>query len=311
MFRIRLCRGEMVVELEGDADAVQAQLALLQSEGYGRLLEFFGLGTQAPARRPPVPEPPADGAIPLAPIAEPALSLRFLLDRIILPRSTADFAADLDGNGNRANAFGGLIAALTASNLDVQASVDAGTASFASPVLLTFNTEEFDLTIDQRADVRIEAGTVVDAAERKFEVDASQPAALLTGWLRGGMWRSQAPSEGGTRVAVAVRLDLSGGAPAVLVLQAAQVSFTLPADGSAILDGQLAGALASDDVDRELVPALAQTMTAAITDADGSEAATVLSPLLRAALAPEVALEGGEPDALSVGIGFRAGHATF
>jgi hypothetical protein len=125
------------------------------------------------------------------------------------------------------------------------------------------------------------------------------------------MWRSQAPSEGGTRVAVTVRLDLSGGAPAVFVLQAAQVSFTLPADGSAILDGQLAGALASDDVDRELVPALAQTMTAAITDADGSEAATVLSPLLRAALAPEVALEGGEPDALSVGIGFRAGHATF
>jgi hypothetical protein len=205
MLHIRLCRDDTVVELEGDADAVQAQLASLQSEGYGRLLEFFGPAT--PGRRPVAPEPEVHPAIALAPIAEPALSLRFVLDRIVLPRSPADFAADLDGNGSSENAFGGLIEALASSNLDAQASVDASVASFASPLLLTFTTEEFDLTVDQRADVRIEAGRVVDAA--------------------------------------------------------------------------------------------------------GSEAATVLSPLLHAALAPDVALDSGEPQALSVGIGFRASHATF
>jgi hypothetical protein len=309
MLHIRICRDDTVVELEGDADAVQAQLASLQSEGYGRLLEFFGPAT--PGRRPVAPEPEVHPAIALAPIAEPALSLRFVLDRIVLPRSPADFAADLDGNGSSENAFGGLIEALASSNLDAQASVDASVASFASPLLLTFTTEEFDLTVDQRADVRIEAGRVVDAAERKFEVDASQPTALLAGWLRSGTWRSQAPSEGGARVSLPIRLELASGAPAVLVLQGAQASFSLPADGSVILDGQLAGAVAADVVDRELVPALAQTMTAAITDAAGSEAATVLSPLLHAALAPDVALDSGEPQALSVGIGFRASHATF
>lgn len=336
---VRLCRGDTILELEGDAAAVQAQLAALEGEGFGRILDFFG--NPAPPPRP-APGPSPAGGTPLVPIAEPALSLRFVVDRITLPHTRSDFAADLDGDGTLDNAFGGVVGTLESANIDLQGSVEAAVESFSSPLLVTFNSEFFDLTVDQRADVKIETGRVVDATDRKFAVDASGSATVLPGWLKGGRWRSQTPAEGGVAVALAFTLELTQGVATVLPLQGVQLSFTLPADGFAIADGQLTGALASSAVETALVPALAKTMTAVIaaapesetaktlaelfdrggcTNPDGSEAKAgdgvidvcelLTSPLLQAVLASDVPLADGRRDAFSVGVGFVANQATF
>jgi hypothetical protein len=60
--RVRYQRGDAVIELEGDAESVLAELASLRADGFGMLMEFFGLlaptvSSALTGGRPPVGRP--------------------------------------------------------------------------------------------------------------------------------------------------------------------------------------------------------------------------------------------------------------
>lgn len=262
--RVKFQRGDTVVELDGDAAVVQSQLAALGNTGYGRLMDLFD---------PPSTSPVPPAATPLVPLANPARTMRFVVTAMVLPRQRSDLATDIDGDGKADNQFGNIVSLLEAQGFDVQASVDQALAAFRAPVLLTIASENADLTADQRVDVTVAHGTVVDAGRRVFRADATLPGVVLPGMLAASHARSQGPMAGGAVVTVPLVLELFVGVPIPLAVKAAQIAFTLPPDGSAVLDGRINGAVAMTEIRAAVFPALATALSARVA-ADPSSAAS-------------------------------------
>src|SRR4030095_6638982 len=199
----------------------------------------------------------------LMPIVAPARTLRFVVSSLIVPLQRSDFAADLNGDGKVDHQIGNFLGALIANGFDVQRFVDEAIAGFVSPLLLRVDTERADLTADQRIDITIAPGTVLEAGKRMFTVDPSGPSVRLLGRLRSGRVESQPPLLGGAVLTVTVTLVVSG-VPLALPLRAAQVSFKLADDGSSIVNGQINGGMGASEVQSRLAPSLAAMLSARV-----------------------------------------------
>jgi hypothetical protein len=288
---VKFQRGEIVVEIDGSAATVHAELLALKKEGYGRLLEFLAGWTPAPGSVPePGPSPgsgsppePGFGSAPeapLVPIAASARTLRFVVNSIWVPWQGSDYAVDLNGDGRVDNQFGNVMGALVGTlNTDFQGSVDKAVAAFASPLLLRFDTEQADLTVDQRIDMTILSGTVLDAGQRIFQVDTSRPSVTLRCRLRSGRAESQAPLRGGAVVTLPVTLDLFWELPVILPMRAAQMSFTLAGDGLSLDAGLISGAVSASDFQSHFFPPLAKHLSAYVAANPDSSTSTQILQL--------------------------------
>ncbi len=262
--RVRLQKGEVVIELEGDAAAVQSVLSGFMTDCFGCLLDFFdGPGPTEPG------DTPVHGTTvgePWAPLTTPARSLTFAVATLTLPQARGEHALDLDGDGRADNQLGNVIGAFTAQNLGVQDWVDDAVAGGAPVLLFRVDTASTDLTADQRADVSITTGTPVDAARSSFTIGPPAPGSVrLPGRLTSGRFVSQSPLAGGTATTVVVPLPLfPAAAPLALPLRAASLQFTMTPSGSYLTSGQLNGAVPAGDVDAVVGPALASQFTALI-----------------------------------------------
>jgi len=346
---IRLQRAGVIVELQGDAEAVRAAFADMQTNGLGALVPYFDLPdtTTGAASSPSA----GQGSTPL--LTKSAASYKFLLDSMILPTIQHPFSADINGDGRLDNQFANIISALTSQSLNLQAMVDAEMKSAPPIMLLTVATELSTLRPDQRAVVTLFAGTPVKASSRVYIVDASVPAVTLQGRITAGRFASDDPRTGGLLVEREIRLPLGGGIDPILSVQGLRLAFDISADGSAISNGQLTGSVKQSDVLSRLIPALAGTMTRIIQAAPKSSAAKTISqlfdkggctnpggtvaqandgvidvcelltnPLIMSLIQPDVQIWdaqghfapnslGGSPDSMSIGIGFSAITATY
>jgi hypothetical protein len=349
--RVRLQQGDAVVELEGDADTVRAEVDAIVADGYGHLLDFFGAGSATGAGSSGGssggggPGPGGGGTGPPAPLVNPARVLTFALSTLTVPKSRSDFALDLDGDGHPDNQFGSLVGILMAQGMDVQGWVDQ-TVGIGAAVLLRLATADNDLTLEQRADLTVAVGTA--AGGGTFTVDPHPALVTIAGQLSSGRF-SAAPNPNPTPVPLA--LPLVPNAPVGrFPLHGPQVTFTVAADGSGLSAGQINGGIATADYHGYTGPALAASFTSQL--ASGSSAGQLLAtifdtggcvnpdgttavagdgridvcevltnPVMGNLLASDVRLydtaghyspgPGTPKDSVSIGLGFSATPATF
>ena len=234
-------RGDIVVDLEGDADTVLAELQRLQTTGFGRLIDFFvTAGTGLPASPGGVPtpgtNPPATPASPTPPLTHPARTMTFKLNSLTVPVQRTDHALDLDGDGHVDNQLGILIGGLLAQGLDLQSSIDQAIQTGGLVVRLTLTTEQTQLTADQQADLTMFSGPA------GTKPDPHAPPVTLTGRLSGGRYVSDAPSVGLPAQTWTLALPfLGGGASLVLPIVGPRVQMLVDPTGSRLTGARLPG----------------------------------------------------------------------
>jgi hypothetical protein len=347
---VRFRQGNVVVELNGDASSVQAELAALRTAGYGHALDFFGTSGSG---RGETSE--AGGGLPkrpFSPLTFPVRTLTYVVTEINVPLAGTNFAVDLDGDGHVDNKLAAPVAFLAAIGLDVAAGASAAIAAASNALLLKVMTAANDLTVDQRVDVAAYVGSVSSSSPTASTVDPTIPGARVCGWLAGGRFVTQDPLLGGAVATLRVPLSLFPAAPAFIsTVRAGQLSFSLSSDGSALSDGVMAGAIDAADI-ASLGAGIAEQLTAwcaadphssavqqilaifdrgGCTNPDGSVAVAgdgvidvcelTSNPIIRNVFAPDVGLfdagghyapGGSTPKSLmSIGLGFSALPATF
>jgi hypothetical protein len=341
--RVRFQRGDVVLELDGDAAVVQALLSGYRKNGYGRIAEFFGWQA-VPATPTPTTITPTT-TVPLTPLTTVARTLRFAADHITLPMSRQDFAFDLTGDGRPDNQFGNIVGAFMAQNLDLQPAVTEGVRSGAT-LLFDLDLNDAALGVDQRADLTVRIGAA-DPNGAGYTVDPTVAPAKLPGFLTAGRFATPTPTAGVEPPVVLLPLSLFSPAGLRLPIRAFRIDFALPPSGTTLTDGHIHGAIADSDVDRTVAPALARMLTAQIAadptstearqiaalfdlggcrNADGSQAQpgdgvidvceVLTNPLLKNVLNPDIQLYdatgrfapglGPTKDSLSIGVGFTA-----
>lgn len=268
-----------------------------------------------------MPEP--DSFKPPAPDAslQPA-ALETVVSEVKLPANANDYATDLDGTGKK-NKLGEIISALTIANMDMQAQIDI--ALDTGQFLLLLEVLAPGIINEMNVDVQGYLGEDLDGDPKNnfsgsevFGISASTPSGLK---LAGGINNSHLFAEG----TLLVPLPLTAGPPAILTLEKAVVEADLSVSG--MTNGIIAGAIPIAEVNGVLLPQLGQMLTDMLdnpnidatlkavvsnlfdTDKNGVVTAAEIQGnfLLAALLSPDVDTDGdGKPDALSVGIGFKA-----
>jgi hypothetical protein len=272
----------------------------------------------------------------------------YVIDAVNVPGDATEagnLALDIDGDGRKDNALGGLLGLLSAAGLDIKATVAEQVAT--GGIILLANLKATDLTTatgvglyvylgdnPNPAPCESEADTECGkhlAGDGTFDISADSPLdAVVVGENAGGKFTG-GPGE------VTIELSLSDLAnPLQIRLIGAKAEATV-ADGS-LSAGLLGGAITDADIDNELLPAVHEVITS-IMEEDGcapapdccpaqSTGETILDfldsepadcvitleelqtdPIISATLGnPDLDLEGddGVKDAISLGIGFSA-----
>lgn len=193
---------------------------------------------------------------------------QYVVSELVVPGNASqatNVALDLDGDGLKDNALGGLLGSLaTTAGLDLQSTVDEQLAA-ASFVLLA-SVKATDLVNANGVGTYVFFGenpspaACTDPADlstcgkhfsgsASFDIAANSPSdAVIAGTLAGGALLAGP----GT---VSIELPLGTGAPLQLDLIAAHLDVGVSATG--LTSGKLGGAITADDVDNKLMPAVA------------------------------------------------------
>jgi hypothetical protein len=295
----------------------------------------------------------------------------YVVDSVLLPTKAGDgakYGLDLDGDGQVDNALGQILSALSSAagsgSLDLQGSIDDQVLT--ANIILLANIKATDLAMANGVALEIFLGANPNPAActdtsdppdittcgqhlmgtGSFDIDPSSPMdAQIVGKIIGGQF-----SGGPGTVTLQITLS-SVGAPINLNLIGARAKLPGITDGtigSVASPGIIAGAVTQNDLDTQVIPAVADTVSAQITRdcydmngdplgpppgcgcPSGSTGATVISlfdkdpqggdcavtvdeiknnDLIKTLLAPDVNIDG--TDALSVGVGVTAVKGTF
>ncbi len=343
---VRLQRGDVVVELQGDADTVRVAFAALKADGLGALAPFLGLGVTVASKS----GAPTIAPSPTPSLTKPSASFQFVLDALRLPTNQQNFASDIDGDGRPDNVFANVVIILEAQKFGLQKSIDAGLQAGGPILLLTLATEFATPASDQRAAVTLFAGIPIKPAQHVYTIDARVPPVTLEGRIAAGRFVSDDPRTGGVLVNRDILIPLGPGIDAKLPIQGLQLAFDVAVNGATIPTGQLTGSLKQADVQNTFLPALAALMnnmlqndpkspigkvfdTAGTMNPDGTVAQAgdgvigiselLTNPLISSLLAPDVQIWdaagenyapnplGGKTDSMSFGIGFSATAASY
>ena len=344
---IRLQRGDVTVELQGDADTVRAALASLKTDGLGELAPLLGLGLSVTTSSSGTPTT-APQTTPT--LSKPSASFQFVINALLLPTNQQKFASDINGDGRPDNVFGNLMSVLEAQGFALQKSIDAELQTPRPMVLLTLATEFATPASDQRASVTLFAGTPVKPADQVYTIDARVSPVILQGRITSGRFVSDDPRTGGALVQRSIPIPFGSGVLAELPIQGLQLAFDVAANGTTIPTGQITGSLKQESVQTVLLPTFAALMnnmlqkdpkspigklfdTGGTMNPDGTMAQAgdgmigvselMTSPLLNSLLAPDVQIWdaagqnyapnplGGKTDSMSFGIGFAATAASY
>jgi hypothetical protein len=238
---------------------------------------------------------------------------RFSVDSIELPRSRAELADDLNGDGKPDDQLGAVVAALAGQGWDPGARV---TFAPASRPIVTLLTDDDSLQSDPAA------GAIWQAAPD------SGDAVTLGGVLAGGRFVSNRARTTTAPALGSVELPLYDGA-APIALNAVGLEMELTADGAGGFDGELHAAVAPDLAARAAYEGLLGLLRArpevrplllSVLDGDGDGQISLVeftsNVAARVLLAPDVQLFDANgrwapnpanqvKDSLSIGIGFH------
>lgn len=272
----------------------------------------------------------------------------YVIDAVNVPANAGEagtIALDIDGDGRKDNALGGLLGLLSTAGLDIKATVSEQVA--IGGIILLANLKATDLTTATGVGMYVYLGDDPNPAPCDGETDTecgkhlagdgtfgiaddSPLDAVVIGENAGGKFTG-GPGE------VVIELSLSDlASPLQIRLIGAKVEAQV-AEG-ALSEGLLGGAITDADIDNELLPAVHEVITAIMEDEgcapapdccpadstgedilgflDSEPADCVITleelqtnPIISATLGnPDLDLEGddGVKDAISLGVGFSA-----
>jgi hypothetical protein len=294
----------------------------------------------------------------------------YVVDRVLLPTQAGDgtkYGLDLDGDGNVDNALGSILSALSSAasgNLNLQSSIDDSVNEGKLILLTNLKATALDAATGVALEVYVADTTNVMPAPctdptmiatcgqhlkgtGKFAIASTSPMnAQVVGKILGGQFTG-----GPGNITVAITLSSTVGTPIQLNLIGARAKIpgiSATGLGSDASPGVLAGGITQNDLNTQVIPAVATTVSAQVTrDCDptmkatlppcgcksGSTGATVISlfdkspadcmitvdeiknnSLIQTLLEPDVMLDDGtgtKVPCLSVGVGVTAVPGTF
>lgn len=190
---------------------------------------------------------------------------QFVVNAMTMPASRSQYAVDLNGDGKPDNALGSILPLLRLEGLDTQAGIDASIKAGDTLVLLDLHTTDPARMQDAQAGVTMALGKAQPMPDLggggSFQIDGAEPPAELHGALQAGTFSSEPPATTTRPATVSVRLPLVAGAAAVpLKVNGAHVQFALAAGG--LMTGQLNGSVKTQDLQQNIIPAIAALLTA-------------------------------------------------
>ena len=190
---------------------------------------------------------------------------QYVVNAVMVPQQRSDYAIDLTGDGRVDNQLGNIIGALTGQGLDVQSGVDMATADGTLILLMSESSTDSMFQNDNCATSVVQIGqstTMPDfSGMGHFTVDTTQQGGTFNGPIKVGKFDSAPPSTTKDPVTVSIELPLVAGAePVLLKVQGAHLQYTRGADGK-ITGGQLNGGIKSDDVQMNIIPAVAMILS--------------------------------------------------
>ncbi|MBW2735320.1 MAG: hypothetical protein JRH20_23295 [Deltaproteobacteria bacterium] len=244
----------------------------------------------------------------------PALtSLQVVLESMDLPTSGAEYAGDVDGDGDTENQAGVLMGVLAAANMGLQGQLDRRLA--AGYLLLLLDLHK-DAARSGGFEVQAHVGEDQDSDPRDnfsgnetFDIDVNSPNdALMAARMDGAHLKADGK--------LVVGLPLASG---VVMLTLNKAHLEAEVSSSGMQRGWLYGALPMEEVDTKLLNGFADILNgpnvapsiAALFDLDQSGDVTAEelknSPLLAAMIKADVDTDGdGKVDAMSFGAAFTA-----
>ncbi|MCS6913530.1 MAG: hypothetical protein RMK29_09070 [Myxococcales bacterium] len=234
----------------------------------------------------PLPEAPDLHQAP-ADLSMPACTgerRQYASSALVLPTSTQRFEIDFDGDGRPDNQLRRILSTLTGLGLDLQTPVDMAVRDGLVVALMAL--EAPGLRDAACASVRLNTATPAgpgdprpryDGTDR-FKVPAGQPTTHLEGTIAAGQLNTTGPTrlpENAPRLEL--RLPLLG-AELPLTLYGVHVQGTVLVAG--ISQGEIHGVIHKDDVDQQVIPALANLATQLIRSDPLSPMADTLVRLL-------------------------------
>lgn len=273
---------------------------------------------------------------------------QFVVDELRMPLTSGEAAEvgfDLDHNGTVDNRLGEMLVALQSamSGTSPQDSVDLAIDGGSLVLLLTVYAEE--LAASARANAWVFVGEPVALTDgpqpgMSFAVDPDGPQDAYFG----GRVKAGVGTFGGDDAALVLRTPFTDYGTLDLPLKAVHMEFDVSADGAALENARIGGAVTEADLQSQVVPQVAALLDAVLVsncterggaggagtcgcipgsgtatiqdlfDADGdcyvTTAEVAANGLIGALLAPDVVLPDGSP-ALSLGVGFHAVDAQF
>lgn len=257
--------------------------------------------------------------------------MQVVMSEIKLPKSSSQYAGDINGDGVPDNRLGEIIGVLDTflQGLDLQAETDYSVKSGMTLILMDILGKS--LINDAATTAQVHRGSDSDGADdnftglESFGISSESPAGIQ---LAGKVVDGRLDVGPGN---IVVPLPIVPGKPPIPVtLYWARIEGDIGPNG--ITNGRLTGALPKAEIEKTLMPALAETLTWLIgekstpayaktvlsafdTDKDGMISGSelqnsVIGTVLKGDLYGINGEPDSEPDALSLGIGFTAVNCT-
>ena len=190
---------------------------------------------------------------------------QYVVNAVMVPEQRSDYAIDLNGDGRVDNQLGNIIGALSGQGLDVQMGVDMATADGTLILLMSESSTDTAFQNDNCATSLVQIGQSTTNPDftgaGHFTVDSTQQGGTFLGPIKVGKFDSAPPATTKDPVTVSIELPLvSGAAPVLLKVQGAHLQYTRGSDGK-ITGGQLNGGIKSDDVQMNIIPAVATILS--------------------------------------------------
>ena len=246
-----------------------------------------------------------------------------VINKLKLPASGAEYATDIDGNGTKDNQLGHIMGALKlmgGAAFDPQKDLDSQVKQ--GKILLLFDVKAKSIKDDAAMQLQFYLGSDLDSdatdnfnGTEEFGIDSTSPTNLI---LPGSIASSKMAVKGSLLVPIPI-----GTTPTTVTLKKASVTSTLSSTG--MTSGVISGAIPFADVNKKLLPALAEQLDAAWksatdptlkgllggmdTDKDGTIEGSDLTGnlLIGIFIKADVDTDGDKTmDAMSVGMGFTA-----
>jgi len=246
-----------------------------KSLGVSLPLMLLAVGACGPASEGlPPPPPPSAGC-------DDSATSQLVANQLTLPSLTRSYATDLDGDGSTDNRFQTLFTGLQAAGFGTQGLIDNmvnnGRGTTLVQVRGSGRTNGCSPSVSLQAAERPATPPRFDGQDR-FTPRSGSTAVALKGSVSGGRLGTTSPRDMQASEVTPLRISvpLVEGVTVPLDLYGVELQGTL--SDSDVMDGELHAVLRKQDIDEQLIPAMAQAFTAKINKDPTGAVAQALIP---------------------------------